>query len=150
MRVISPLDYMPYNKAAAIDEMESLIGWRSYGRKHGESIFTKLFQNYYLPTKFGYDKRRPHLSSMIMSGQLTREEALRKLEEPLYTLKDLEGDIDYFCKKMKISRQQFEEFINAPSHIYTDFPNWNERYKIVKIVQSLIAHLLGREIKFYY
>jgi len=149
MRTVRPLNYMPYNKATVTDEMERLIGWRSYGRKHGESIFTKLFQNYYLPTKFGYDKRRPHLSSMIVAGQLTREDALHKLEEPLYDPQELEGDIEYFCKKMKISRKQFEEFINAPAHHYTDFPNWNKRHQMLKSVQSSVARLLGREIKVY-
>jgi N-acetyl sugar amidotransferase len=63
MRTVRPLNYLPYNKADAIRELEKTVDWRSYGRKHGESIFTKFFQNYYLPTKFGYDKRRPHLWS---------------------------------------------------------------------------------------
>lgn len=149
MRTVRPLNYVPYNQEAAIDEMERLVGWRSYGRKHGESIFTKLFQNYYLPVKFDYDKRKPHLSSLIVTGQLTREEALRKLEEPLYDPLELERDIEYFCKKMKISRKQFEEFINAPSRHYTDFPNWEGRYRALKWIQSLAARLFGREIKVY-
>ena len=149
MRTVRPLNYIPYNKASAINEMEILIGWRSYGRKHGESIFTKLFQNYYLPAKFGYDKRRPHFSSMIVTGQMTREEALERLKEPLYDPHELENDIDYFCKKLKITWQQFEEFINAPTHHYTDFPNWDDRYLILKKVQSFAAHLLGREISVY-
>ncbi len=149
MRTVRPLNYMPYNKEAAIDEMQRLVGWRSYGRKHGESIFTKLFQNYYLPANFGYDKRRPHLSSLIVTGQLTREEALRKLEEPLYDPLELERDIEYLCKKLQITRNQFKEFINAPSHHYTDFPNWDRRYQTLKGIQSLVARLLGREIRVY-
>ena len=67
MKVLRLLNFMPYNKSAAITELES-IGWRSYVGKHGESLFTRFFQNYWLPTKFGYDKRRPHLSSLIVSG----------------------------------------------------------------------------------
>jgi len=149
MRTVRPLNYMPYNKTSAIHEMERIIGWRSYGRKHGESIFTKLFQNYYLPAKFGYDKRRPHFSSMIVTGQMTREEALRKLQEPLYDPQELEGDIGYFCKKLKITRQQFEEFINAPSRHYSDFPNWDRRYQRLKNIQSLVTLLFGREIRVY-
>jgi N-acetyl sugar amidotransferase len=100
MRTVRPLNYMPYDKVAAVGELEQTIGWRSYGRKHGESLFTKLFQNYYLPTKFGYDKRRPHLSSLIVSGQMARDEAIAALGEQLYDPQELEIDISYFCKKL--------------------------------------------------
>ena len=79
MRTFRPLNFMPYDKEQAIQELESKIGWRSYGRKHGESIFTKFFQNHYLPMKFGYDKRRPHLSSLIVSGQMSRVQAMAAL-----------------------------------------------------------------------
>ncbi|MGA6073033.1 N-acetyl sugar amidotransferase, partial [Escherichia coli] len=78
--------------------------------------FTKLFQNYYLPTKFGYDKRKLHYSSMILSGQMTRDEAQAKLAEPLYDADELQFDIEYFCKKMRITPAQFEELMNAPVH----------------------------------
>ena len=81
MRTVRPLNYMPYVKAEALVELQQTVGYKPYPRKHGESLFTKLFQNYYLPTKFGYDKRRPHLSSLIVSGQLTRQEALAILSE---------------------------------------------------------------------
>ncbi|MHB1140014.1 MAG: N-acetyl sugar amidotransferase, partial [Microthrixaceae bacterium] len=76
VKVLRPLNYMPYDRVAAIAELEERIGFKDYGRKHGESQFTRFFQNYYLPHRYGYDKRRPHLSSMILSGQLTREAAL--------------------------------------------------------------------------
>src|SRR5262249_52125657 len=94
LRTVRPLNYMPYVKADAIAEMGRTFGYKPYDRKHGESQFTKLFQNYYLPTKFGYDKRLPHYSSLIASGQLTRGEALKKLDEPLYDPFDLETDIE--------------------------------------------------------
>lgn len=149
MRTVRPLNYMPYDKASAIRELEAAIGWRSYGRKHGESLFTKLFQNYYLPTKFGFDKRRPHLSSLVVSGQLTRDEALAQLREPLYDPAELELDISYFCKKLRITRAQFDEFMRAPSHHYTDFPTWNSRYRLLKRAQRLVEASLGRRIKVY-
>ena len=112
MRTVRPLNYMPYVKAEALVELQQTVGYKPYPRKHGESLFTKLFQNYYLPTKFGYDKRRPHLSSLIVSGQLTRLDALAKLEEPLYDAQELEIDIAYFCKKLRISRAQFDELMS--------------------------------------
>jgi hypothetical protein len=83
MKTVRPLNYMVYNKADALRNLKKKVRYKEYGRKHCESIFTKFFQNYYLPTKFGYDKRRPHLSSMILSGQLSRSEALRELEKRL-------------------------------------------------------------------
>lgn len=148
MRTVRPLNYMPYNKSAAVVELES-IGWRSYGRKHGESLFTKFFQNYYLPKRFGYDKRRPHLSSLIVSGQISRNEALVELEKPLYDPDELEADISYFCKKLRITRQQFDDLMNVPTHHYSDFPNWDGRYQQIKRVQAWVTKLLGREIKVY-
>ncbi len=75
MKPLRLLNYLPYSRETAISELEGRIGWRAYPRKHGESLFTKFFQNYYLPTKFGYDKRRPHLSTLIASGAITRERA---------------------------------------------------------------------------
>lgn len=149
MRTVRPLNYMPYDKNAAITELERTIGWRSYGRKHGESLFTKLFQNHYLPVKFGYDKRKPHLSSLIVSGQMTRDEALGKLAEPLYDPQELEIDITYFCKKLRISRAQFDEFMTGPKRDYSEFPNWDASHRRLKSVQRFIERLRGRRINVY-
>ena len=149
MRTFQPLNYMPYNKQHALKELQEKLGYRPYQRKHGESLFTKLFQNYYLPTKFGMDKRKPHLASLILSRQLTREEALEKLQEPLYDPAELEIDIAYFCKKLRISLQDFNELMTAPIHNYSDFPNWNRRYKILKSIQALLKKVLGRNIRIY-
>jgi N-acetyl sugar amidotransferase len=149
MRTVRPLNYLPYNKTAAIKEMETSFGWRSYGRKHGESFFTKFFQNYYLPTKFGYDKRRPHLSSLIVSGQITRKEAISAIEEPLYSPDELENDITYFCKKLQITRAEFDELLAAPSHHYSEFPNWDRRHRILKKIQVIIERITGRKRNIY-
>ncbi|KMT52514.1 N-acetyl sugar amidotransferase [Pseudomonas fildesensis] len=149
MRTVRPLNYMPYDKERALEELKDTVGYKPYARKHGESQFTKLFQNYYLPKKFGYDKRRPHLASLIVSGQLSRDAALEKLEEPLYDLDQLELDIAYFCKKLRISRSEFDDLMNAPIHEYTDFPTWNGRYRILKSVQRVVARLTGRRFSVY-
>jgi len=135
---------MPFDKAKAVSELEASIGWRSYGCKHGESVFTKFFQNYYLPTKFGYDKRKPHLSSLVVSGQMTREEALLKLEEPLYDQNEIEMDIVYFCKKLRINRVEFDELMAIPVHHYTDFPNWEYRYRLLKKGKTLFERYIAR------
>jgi len=148
MRTVRPLNYMPYNKKDAVAELEKL-GWRAYGRKHGESVFTKLFQNYYLPARFGYDKRRPHLSSLIVSGQMTRAEAEVELAKSLYDPKELEIDIAYFCKKMRITRAQFDAFVAAPRRDYREFPNWDRLYLVLKNLQRKAERILGRRINVY-
>ena len=149
MRTVRPLNYMPFNKALAIAELEQKCGWRSYGRKHGESLFTKLFQNHILPTRFGYDKRRPHLSSLIASGQMSRDDALAALGEPLYDPVELEIDINYFCKKLRISRSEFDDLIAAPLRSHTEFPNWARRQKMAKLAQSVAGRIRGRKIRVY-
>jgi aminotransferase len=149
MRTLRPLNYMPYDKPMAMKELEERIGWRSYGRKHGESLFTKVFQNDYLPRKFGFDKRLPHYSSLIVSGQMTREEALIKLKEPLYNSEELEIDLDYFCKKLRITREQYEGFINGRSSKYADYSNWLNHYRILKWGQRMVERTLGRSVNIY-
>jgi hypothetical protein len=149
MRTVRPLNYMPYNKVEAIAEMERTFGYKPYDRKHGESLFTKLFQNYYLPTKFGYDKRLPHLSSLIVSGQMTREEALVELDKPLYDPAELETDITFLCKKLRISRAEFDAMVAGPGHKHTDFPTWESRRAVAKSAQALVARILGRPLTVY-
>lgn len=149
MRTVRPLNYMAYDKTTAIEELERTIGWRSYGRKHGESQFTKLFQNFYLPTKFGYDKRRPHLSSLIASGQMTRAQALAELDKPLYDLKELEHGIDYFCKKLRITRLEFDKLMQAPNRHYSEFPSWDRYHRLLKAAQTMVARLMGRSLNVY-
>jgi N-acetyl sugar amidotransferase len=148
LRTLRPLDYMPFDKSLAITELEQ-IGWRSYGRKHGESRFTKLFQNYYLPEKFGYDKRRSHYSSMIVSGQLSREDALAQLAQPLYDKDELSTDIAYFCKKVGISRDEFDSYVNQPNRHYTEFDNWDSRHAVAKRLQGFVKRVLGRDVRVY-
>lgn len=149
MATFRPLNYMPFDKAEAVKELERAVGWKSYGRKHGESLFTKLFQNHYLPTKFGYDKRRPHLSSMIKSGQMTRDDAIAKLTEPLYEPRELEADIAYFCKKLRISRAEYDAFVSGPNHHHTEFPTWDRQYKAMRVVKGVGERLMGRRLTVY-
>src|SRR5262249_9042258 len=80
MKVIEPLNYMPYNKDEAISYLEKAFNWRYYGGKHYESRWTRFYQAHYLPQKFGYDKRKAHLSSLIAAGQTTRDAALLELQ----------------------------------------------------------------------
>jgi N-acetyl sugar amidotransferase len=149
MRTLRPLNYLPYGKDRAVAELERAVGWRSYGRKHGESLFTRFFQNHYLPVKFGYDKRRPHLSTLIVSGQVSREAALNALGEPLYLPEELEIDTEYFCKKIGIGRDEYKRVMAEPVRHYSDFPNWDRRHRLLKQTQRLVERLSGRKYNVY-
>jgi N-acetyl sugar amidotransferase len=135
MRQYRPLNYLPYDRNGAIRKLEA-IGWRNYGRKHGESFFTKFFQNYFLPVRFGYDKRKAHYSSMIVSKQMTRAEAIDKLNEPLYDPMELENDIVYFCKKLDISRADLDTYLKMPLKKYIDYDNWDSKLKYVSALRK--------------
>jgi N-acetyl sugar amidotransferase len=148
MTPLRPLNLMPYSKEQAVTELEE-IGWRSYPRKHGESLFTKFFQNYYLPTKFGYDKRRPHLSSLVASGSISRETALERLVEPLYEEDELRRDRQYICRKLRISDAELDELIACPIHHYTDFDNWDRQRAMMKSVRDVVARISGKRINPY-
>lgn len=149
MKVVRPLNFMPYIKSDALQELKDKVGYKEYARKHGESVFTKFFQNYWLPMKFGYDKRRIHLSSLIVSGQMIRENALKELEKPLYEDKELKEDKEYIAKKLGVSDEEFEQILQMPSHKYSDFPNMTKKYNRMKKIQNFVSKLLGRKISNY-
>jgi N-acetyl sugar amidotransferase len=137
MKTITPLNYIEYNKSDAKKYLINELGWRDYGGKHYESTFTKFFQAHYLPTKFGFDKRKAHLSSLIVSGQMTRDEAIEELKNPLYNLVELEEDRIYFAKKLGISIDEYYTVMGQSPTDYTQFPN-NEG------VQKLLRKYLGK------
>jgi N-acetyl sugar amidotransferase len=149
MKTVRPLNYLPYNKKEALHELIDTIGYKDYGRKHGESRFTKFFQNHYLPVKFGIDKRRMHLSSMILSGQMTRDEAVAELARPLYDPVELADDMRYVAKKLGISLEQLELMVRQPGHSYKEFSNWDGSYKLLKKIQGFGEKVFGRVIRNY-
>ena len=124
MKHIRPLNYMEYNTKKAIKELNAFCAFNYYGGKHFESILTRWMQCYYLPVKFGIDKRKSHLSSLIMSGQITREEALHQLEEPLYKFEeDKQEDMKFLADYMSISLEEFERCIMLPPKRMQDYNN---------------------------
>lgn len=126
MTIIKPLNMMPYIKDDAIEVMKEKLDWRYYGGKHHESRFTKFFQAYYLPSKFGYDKRRAHLSSLIVSNQLTREEAIKEMNTDIYPNDSHIDDMEYVAKKLDVSLEEFKEILNKQNKTYKDYDN-NEK-----------------------
>jgi N-acetyl sugar amidotransferase len=121
---IEILNYVGYNKKEALRVLQDELGWRYYGGKHYESIYTRFYQGYILPEKFGYDKRRCHLSSLICSGEVTREQALEELSIPIYSPSMQEEDREYVTKKLGFSDEEFTDIMTAPKKSYWDYPSY--------------------------
>ena len=137
-KIIRPLDYLPYNKDKSKEIIKQELDWRDYGGKHHESKFTKFFQAYWLPQKFGFDKRKAHLSSLIVSGQLNRKDALLELTKPLYEEKEIFDDKEYLAKKLGITLDEFNSIMNQPNKKFTDYPsNFHKERLFKKIIQKL-------------
>ena len=149
MRTFRPLNYIHYNKNSALQYLMGEIGYKPYGRKHGESLWTKFFQNYFLVKRFGYDARKPHLSSRILSGEIDRDQALRELEEPLYDEQELHDDREYVARKLGISVDELESYIAAPLKHYSEYPNWDRRYQLFKRTQRQVERMFGKRMGRY-
>jgi N-acetyl sugar amidotransferase len=108
---VSLLNYMAYNKTQAMQTLSSELGWQYYGGKHYESVFTKFYQAHILPVKFKVDKRRIHLSDLIMNSEISREQAIQQLAQPLYVREDLERDTEYVCKKLGFTSEEFDRYM---------------------------------------
>lgn len=121
---LSLLNYIPYRKDEAIATLERELGWQYYGGKHYESVFTKFYQAHILPVKFGIDKRRIHLSDLIMNGEVTRDEALEALAKPLYDPVALHQDRDYVCKKLGFSAAEFDDYLRTPPIPHEAYPSY--------------------------
>lgn len=121
MKIVQPLNLIPYNKEDAIVLLEEKFGWQRYANKHFESIFTRFYEGYWLVKKFGYDKRKAHFSSLILTGQLTREEALKKLSEPPYDEELAMQDLEYVAKKLGLTKQEFIDLMSGENKTYRDY-----------------------------
>lgn len=118
------LNYIDYNLEDALNTLESFCGFEYYGGKHYESILTRFMQCYYLPVKFGIDKRKSHFSSLIMTNQLTREEALKYLEKPLYISNEmLEEDKKFIADYIEVSVKELDDMIAQPPKAETEYPH---------------------------
>ena len=137
-----PLNLMPYDKEEAIRFLES-IGWRKYPRKHGESIFTKIFQDYILPVKFGIDKRRAHLTSLIHGGTLGRADALAQLQEPTFDETAIRREIEYFCRKIGINVEEFDELMAKEPRSHKDYKNWDRYIKLMQPFKQTFLRMRG-------
>jgi N-acetyl sugar amidotransferase len=122
-RVVKPLDLINYDKEEAKKFLKNQYGWQDYGVKHGESVFTRFYQNYWLPTRYGFDKRKAHLSSLIISRFITREDAIKQLNEPLYDDFLINIDKQYICNKLEISEEQLDAYLNINKVEHSAYPS---------------------------
>ena len=144
---------MPYRKEEIKKVLQRELDWRDYGSKHHESIWTRFFQVYILPVKFGVDKRKAHLSNLICSNQITREEALQEMEKPYCDSRTIESDKKFVLKKLGLSEQEFDNLMQLPVRSHKEFdtegslfyyfplfkplkPLW-EKFKAVTGIRSL-------------
>ncbi|MDG1780221.1 MAG: N-acetyl sugar amidotransferase [Flavobacteriales bacterium] len=159
MQTVMPLNYLDYNKEEAKKVITEELGWRDYGGKHFESIITRFYQGYILPEKFGVDKRKAHLSTLIASGQMTREEALEELKQPIYDAKMLAEDKEFVLKKFSFSEAEFDAVMQAeikshdayPSYITNHYKRHEQIMKAISPATRLVKKVLGikRESKTY-
>jgi N-acetyl sugar amidotransferase len=145
LRSIPILDYIHYNKKEAKETMKKELDWKDYGGKHYESIFTRFYQGYILVEKFGIDKRKMHFSSLICSGQMTREQALEKLKQPPYDKQLLAEDREYVLKKFGLTETEFEKIMKQKPVPHSVFgTQWDkEHFRKYYLFTLLMKPVLG-------
>jgi N-acetyl sugar amidotransferase len=135
IEVINLLNYVNYNKKKVKETIIEELGWRDYGGKHYESVFTRFYQGYILPVKFGIDKRKAHLSNLIFSRQMEKPEALAELSKPMYDPQQLKDDYEFVLKKLQLSEAEFDQLMLLPRKEHTDYATevgFFEHYPLLK------------------
>ncbi len=145
IKIVSVLNYLPYDKKHAMSLLQEKLGWRYYGGKHYESVYTRFFQGYILPEKFKIDKRKAHLSTLIFSGQLTRDQALDELKRAPYPEELFHDDYEFVLKKFSLSEGEFRELIALPVKTYRDYPNNSE---FMGILRKTLNYLRGKRMMY--
>jgi N-acetyl sugar amidotransferase len=140
VRVVKPLDWMPYTKKLAIDTLSSKYGWKAYPQKHFESRFTRFYEGYWLPERFGFDTRRVQYSSLILTGQMTRADALAALEKPAFDPETIHQEFEYIAKKLRITSDELRGYFEMPKKSYRDYRNHQWAFDLgARVLQSLGA-----------
>jgi N-acetyl sugar amidotransferase len=142
IEIVRMLDLVPYRRDIAAAELAAEFGWRDYGGKHHESVFTRFYQDAILPTKFGIDKRKVHLSDRIRNGELSREEALESISQPFYEPDDLRNESEYVRKKLGFTESEWQTILDAPPRSHADFAT-DRRYA----APATLALRMGRVMR---
>jgi len=145
IRWVPILNYINFVKSDAKQLLIDELGWRDYGGKHYESIFTRFFHSYYLPVKFGYDLRKSYLSALVCSGQISRAAALEELKQAPISPELLMQDRNYVVKKLGLSEDEFEQILKNPNKNFSDFPNndslWRNFSWLIKMARNIITRV---------
>jgi hypothetical protein len=123
MKVHHPLNLVPYVKKDAEDELEQRFGWQRFKHKHHESRFTRFYEDYWLPRRFGFEKRRAHFSSLIMTGQMTRDQALERIAKPEMDEHFLKQEFEYVAHKLDLSVDELQAIFDSPKKTFRDYKN---------------------------
>jgi N-acetyl sugar amidotransferase len=142
IRVIRPLNYIPYVKSEAMKLLVDRFCWQPYPQKHFESRFTRFYEGYWLPVKFGYDTRRVQYSSLILTDQMTRAQALKQLERPAYDEETASRDFEYVATKLGISVDELRGYLYAPNRKYEDYKS----QELVLRLGAAVMKKLGLEV----
>mgnify|MGYP003631442004 CR=1 FL=1 len=145
IRWVPILNYIPYVKSDAKQLLMDELGWRDYGGKHYESIFTRFFHAYYLPEKFGYDLRKSYCSALVCSGQMSRDEALKEIEQPPAPADLIRNDREYVMKKLGLTDDEFTKIMKAPNRTHEDYGNnerlWKRFHNLIQIARKRITRV---------
>ena len=136
MQVVRPLNLLPYIKKDAEETLERLFGWKKFQHKHHESRFTRFYEDYWMPRKFGYEKRRAHFSSLIMTGQMTRDAALERISRPELDEQFLASEFEYVANKLDLSVDELQALFDGPNKTFHD-------YKSKRFLIGLGSRVLG-------
>lgn len=145
MKVVKPLNLVPYVKSEAEETLGRLFGWRKFQHKHHESRFTRFYEDYWMPRKFGYEKRRAHFSSLIMTGQMTREAALQRIAKPELDEQFLKSEFEYVANKLDLTVEELQGIFEGANKKCLDYKN--KRFMIG--VGSRVMSALGLERRLF-
>lgn len=141
INVVKPLNYRPYIKQEAMDFLESEYGWTPYPQKHFESRFTRFYEGYWLPERFGFDTRKVQYSSLILTDQMTRDEALELLKKPALDAETARKEFEFVANKLEITVDEFQKYFKMPLKSYKDYKNSEKMF----IIGAKVMNLLGLE-----
>jgi len=141
VNVVKPLDYRPFIKEEALNLLEKEYGWKPYPQKHFESRFTKFYEGYWLNERFGFDTRKVQYSSLILTGQMTRDIAIEKLKKPSYNAEVIDDEFNYIATKLGITSTELKQYFNMPKKFYWDYKNQQNIFKL----GARVLHMLGIE-----
>jgi hypothetical protein len=145
MKVVMPLNLVPFIKKEAEERLNNLFGWEKFQHKHHESRFTRFYEDYWLPKKFGFEKRRAHFSSLIMTGQMTREEAISRISHPEMSDSFLRQEFEYVANKLDLTVDELQEIFDGENRTYRDYRN---KRSIINLGTKVLRYL-GLEKRFF-